>query len=338
MKQTHQRLAGLFLALPMLLLDPSSSYAACTGVPEPASLEEVVQAIRNDSHRELRRAAAREDEPALLALSDGEHKLAYAAGMVAGWADTGRRPELAVVTAAGKGALIAPFAFAGYSGDVHLGELALCRGLKDWAALAEDVAERVNGPLRHAIVVRHRSGARLLVALPGSPLRGESVWDLGALVETGRPDHVARLMHAAADEKVAPPDRGGLIVERNWIFREAGAGEAFLWPRSWTGRFASVTLIHAAVLFPDDSDAFAAARTFEAQPRNWLVPAAEVLAAARASGARLRFASVKPMLNLQGNGGDVAAARLLDPELFRHAYRQARMGKEWRSGLPSLVK
>ena len=118
------------------------------------------------------------------------------------------------------------------------------------------------------------------------------------------------------------------------VFRQIGAGEAFLWPREARTRFASITLVHSAVLFPDESDDFRAAQAQRGPTApHWLMPAADFAAASQAAGARFRFASIRPKLNLEQTGAfDLAYAQAL----YRHAFRHGRMNSAWRASLPTL--
>src|SRR5690242_14074334 len=56
----------------------------------------------------------------ILALSGGGASGAYGAGVIAGWTETGSRPEFDVVTGISTGALAAPFAFLGPRWDDSL--------------------------------------------------------------------------------------------------------------------------------------------------------------------------------------------------------------------------
>lgn len=58
---------------------------------------------------------------AILALSAGSDSGAYSAGLLAGWTETGKRPEFDLVTGVSAGAFIAPFAFLGseYDDELH---------------------------------------------------------------------------------------------------------------------------------------------------------------------------------------------------------------------------
>ena len=68
-------------------------------------------------------AARRGGQFNVLAISGGGSNGAFGAGLLAGWAEKGTRPEFTVVTGASAGALIAPFAFLGSDYDPMLRSL-----------------------------------------------------------------------------------------------------------------------------------------------------------------------------------------------------------------------
>lgn len=324
---------------------PAFGAAPCWDNPEPATVEESGHVLANAEQRKARRVArVRGSRSAVLALSAGEMRIAYAAGLLVGWGETGLRPDFSVVTAAGKSALLAPFAFVGEPGDRPIAMLMNCSAASDWSQLADEAIAMLDADVLGAIAQRHRAGARLLVALPGSPARQETVWDIGALAAegdgTGRA-LIARILKASIDlEALVPPEASahgaGRLVDRNRIFREVGTGEAFLWPETLSVGAGTLHLIHNGVLFPDESDEYQArfGRAAEDKPGVWLVPGLNLFKKGQSAGAQVRFASVRPNLNLD-------AQRTFDPAylkgLYVRAFRQGRMGKDWRTRLPSLA-
>lgn len=344
--------AGVFLsaASPVAAQDapfaaPAFGAAPCWDNAEPATVEESGHVLANAEQRQVRRVAiARGNKPAVLALSAGEMRIAYAAGLLVGWGETGLRPDFTVVTAAGKSALLAPFAFVGDLGDRPIAMLMNCSTASSWPQLADEAVAMLDADILRVIAQRHRGGARLLVALPGSPARQETVWDIGALAAAGDSTGqalIARILKASIDlEAMVPPEASGQgagrLVERNRMFREVGTGEAFLWPDTLAVGAGTVHLIHSGVLFPDESDEFLArfGTAAETKPGVWLVPGLALFRKGQSAHAQVRFASVRPNLNL-------AAQRTFDPAylkgLYLWAFRQGRMGKEWRTRLPSLA-
>lgn len=327
---------------------PATRTVGCWQPPAPDTIEEAAHVLGNEAARATRKRQTRAtSEPAMLALSSGELKIAYGAGLLVGWGETGRRPDFGALTAVGKSAVFAPFAFLGDEGDAKIADLILCRSFNDWRSLAREAAGLIDETMLNAIARRHESGARLLVALPGSAARRESVWDLGALAASKQPraaQSIGEILQAAVDlvSTVEPAHVGTpapIVVTRNFAFRELGAGEAFLWPHGAERAPASFFLIHNGVLFPDESDDYAASRRLRhtpgvRRPEIWLFPGLDFSLEAGRVGATFRFASVRPALN-------ITAAAMFDPaylrSLFMFAYRQGRMNKEWQSSLPSLL-
>src|SRR5438105_4325416 len=113
-------------ALPRLEAVPASltEQATVPGFPDSrlwldGELAPFVQVVTSDFARE-RRALEQQGLPLdpmppinFLAISGGGDKGAFAAGVLAGWTASGRRPRFRVVTGVSAGALIAPFAYLG---------------------------------------------------------------------------------------------------------------------------------------------------------------------------------------------------------------------------------
>ena len=127
---------------------------------------------------------------------------------------------------------------------------------------------------------------------------------------------------------------------RNFTFRTLGAGAQFLFPSEvvqLSGSDAHYYLIHNAGVFADESADYIRARTdkddrhADAQA---IVPAYDIVRHALATSARLQVASIKLGLGLAPQAPfDMAYVKAL----FSYAYRQGRMGKEWKSTFPGLT-
>jgi hypothetical protein len=161
--------------------------------------------------RELGVAAASAEDGAvdLLALSGGGANGAFGAGVLNGWSARGDRPEFEIVTGVSTGALIAPFAFVGESGNAGLaraftdGEsegLLRSRGLGALfrpsvfrpEPLAQLVVSHVDEDLLRAVAEQHRQGRRLYVATTSLDTQTQIVWDMGALAQ--RADKASRIL------------------------------------------------------------------------------------------------------------------------------------------------
>ena len=140
----------------------------------------------------------------VLAISGGGSNGAYGAGLLAGWAEKGTRPEFAVVTGASAGALIAPFAFLGSAYDPVLRSLfsegigeellqidglsaVFGAGVFKTEPLKRLIARYVDEPLLERIAVEYKKGRRLLVVTTNLDAQRTAVWDMGAIASSGAP-------------------------------------------------------------------------------------------------------------------------------------------------------
>jgi hypothetical protein len=260
--------------------------------------------------------------------------------------ETGRRPQFVAVTAVGISALIAPFAFIGPAGDPMIANIFNCP-TNNLVGMAERAASELDDEVIEAIAREQESGRRLLVALPGSAARAEVVWDLGRLAASRHASAAVLLrkillaatdQHTFADPAEAPA-AAGQVVARNFSFRSPGAGEAFLFPRQVaqiSGGDTRYFLIHNASIFPDESADYIRAHANKRDPKTWeLVPAYDIVRHSATTGSRFRFASIKLRLWPAPQAEfDMAYVKAV----FRHAYRQGRMDKEWKSKFPGLPR
>jgi predicted patatin/cPLA2 family phospholipase len=134
-----------------------------------------------------------------LALSGGGANGAFGAGLLAGWTQTGTRPEFGVVSGVSTGALTAPFAFLGSAYDATLRDLytttstsdvAFMRRLfsllradaaADSAGLRDLIVQYVDAPLLAAIAAEHARGRRLYVATTDLDAGEPVIWDMGRI-------------------------------------------------------------------------------------------------------------------------------------------------------------
>lgn len=166
---------------------------------------------------------------AMLAISSGSDKGAFAAGYLNGWSSSGTRPAFALVTGVSTGALIAPFAFIGRTEDDVLRLLytdvdakdifrrSPLRGVlggpsfADTRPLARLIARHVTDELVDNIAEAHRSGRRLLVMTTNLDAQRGVVWDLGEIAASrapGRAELIRDVLLASASiPGVFPPVR-----------------------------------------------------------------------------------------------------------------------------------
>jgi hypothetical protein len=135
----------------------------------------------------------------VLALSSGGLYGAYSSGFLAGWSDSGNRPEFDVVTGVSTGALIAPLAFLGSEFDDRMQELYTGIRAEDvfkiraWvtipfkdsvassAPLRKLIESQVTPDLMKWIATEHRKGRRLYIGTTNLSTRRLAVWDMGAI-------------------------------------------------------------------------------------------------------------------------------------------------------------
>jgi len=141
----------------------------------------------------------------VLVLSGGGMYGAYPAGVLKGWAASGRRPRFDVVTGISTGALIAPFALLGPEYDATLERgytsttaadlyrLRLPPALlwSDSLAKAHPLRQRVRTEITPEILQRiaqaHAEGRRLYVGTTDLDTKRLVVWDLGAIAAGNEP-------------------------------------------------------------------------------------------------------------------------------------------------------
>lgn len=141
----------------------------------------------------------------MLAISGGGIRGNYGAGVLTGWSQSGKRPEFDVVTGVSVGALMAPFVFLGSAYDKQLRESAveavtilsskkarpkLFRTGSAYVGEAfDDLARRhFNDALIHAVAVQYLRGRRLFVGTTNLDGQEFTVWDLGMIAASDRPD------------------------------------------------------------------------------------------------------------------------------------------------------
>lgn len=307
----------------------------CWTPPPPSTLEETFKLLQNPQRGNGWRATLAHGTAGTtaLALSSGSHRAAFAGGVLVGWSETGQRPDFQVVTAVDASAVIAPFAFLGAGGDAAIAALFNC-AFQSWNDVAERAITLLNGAGMQEIARRHRAGGRLLVALSGSPVRPDTMWDLGLIAASSDPkaiDYLRLVLQAAVNplRALEPSQIGipaGVKLKRNWAYARNGVGEAFLPPKA-AGREASrYYLIHNGLEAEQDED-YILARRATASGELQLVPAHDVFEDASALRAQSLIAyatsdAVQPLSSYD-------AAYLKG--LFAKAFRSARMGSAWRA-------
>lgn len=340
----------------VVCLSPNPSLAGCWARPEPRSLLEVSHVSDNRAQYRARQARAEARRPAALLLSNGHQKTAFAAGHLAGWSETGRRPQFDWVTAVGPSAMMAPFAFIGSAGDRSMADLFAC-AKGGWQAMARRAVAMIDGRVVAEIARRHRQGRRLVLAIQGNAARASSAWDIGWIAVHRRasmPSALKAIFTAAIDRSATPdpnvvPPAAARPLPRNHAFRHLGAGLAVLPPEASVKRLRSIYILHNGVLRTDDAADFATRlrRNTIRRPANGRLSLRSVYhmrAAAASAGVTLHLASAK-------RRRWIFPASQFDPPymriLFDKAHLAARLGRLWqlrtspgskRSGLPGTLR
>jgi Patatin-like phospholipase len=163
----------------------------------------------------------------VLAFSAGGANGAFGAGFMTGWTQTGTRPVFHVVTGVSIGALLAPMAFIGPQYDVAIARMLIDLSGKYRIALRPRfiavfglplassmpleklIAEYFDIKVLGEIASAHRAGRRLYVGTSHVYAGRFSVWDIGAIANSGRPEALALfhriLLASTAIPAVLPP-------------------------------------------------------------------------------------------------------------------------------------
>lgn len=154
----------------------------------------------------------------VLALSAGGKYGAYTAGVLCGWTASGGRPQFDVVTGVSAGVIVALYAFLGpeYDGklayfftqteDRDLYKYRPFRDLIRYGSIATPdgleriIDEELSGELVEKLRCAHQAGRRLFIATLNQRTKRLAVWDVGAILCSGRADAVplARKVFLAA--------------------------------------------------------------------------------------------------------------------------------------------
>lgn len=173
----------------------------------------------------------------VLALSGGGAYGAYGAGVLTGWTATGKRPvEFDVVTGISTGALMATFAFLGPDYDDVLRfytrvdnkdvytPRAWMSGLfrdaiNDTTPLRELLESYIDDAILAKVAREYRAGRRLFIGTTNLDAQAFTIWDMGAIAASDKPDKRQRYIDvvlASASFPVAFPPVY-IAVERDGV-------------------------------------------------------------------------------------------------------------------------
>ena len=161
-----------------------------------------------------------------LTLSGGGSRGAYGAGVLSGWTERGDRPQFDVVTGISTGALMATHAFLGSDFDAELalyknltnddvfeerGKIATLRSTAalDTAPLREKLASVITEETLDLVAAEYHEGRRLFIGTTNLDANLFTIWDMGAIADSDRPDRFKRyidvIMASAAFPVAFPP-------------------------------------------------------------------------------------------------------------------------------------
>lgn len=158
----------------------------------------------------------------MLALSGGDAKGAYGAGLLYGWSQSGMRPVFKVVTGISTGAIIAPFAFLGSKYDDKLKEFYTTHSTKDvmrisfpfgnsfvsTRPLERVIARYFDAKLLREIAAEYNKGRRLYVGTTNLDAERLVIWDMGKIASIGNVEALKlfrKIILASASVPIAFP-------------------------------------------------------------------------------------------------------------------------------------
>ena len=183
-------------------------------------VEQLLQDLKrwNGAHADA--ANSNDQSPSsLLAISGGGDAGAFAAGLLAGWAARGTRPEFRLVTGVSAGALIAPFAFLGPEYDdvvrtvvasIRAKDIFRSRnfltglvsdGMADSKPLSRVLEKYVTPAVLSAIAAEYAKGRALYIGTTDLDSGRTVSWNMGAIAASGAPgalDLFRKVLIAAA--------------------------------------------------------------------------------------------------------------------------------------------
>ena len=298
----------------------------CWKEPPLNTLEKLT--VTSRQHQKIVRSGTK----AVLALSSGDTKIAYSAGLLIGWSKTGTRPDFSTVTAYGASNLIAPFIFAGSNHDQKLADILHCssNSLTDMAKLS---ASYLTTDVIQTIALKHNVGNRLLVTVPASPARSESVWDIGQILASKHPkavEYIKDILIASVDGKIAfEPNSiqipAGRKTKRNWNFRNSDIGREFLKPELSISENTALFVIHNDTF--SIADSAKAHASIKPEPASSTKSAKSLYELSKLNKMGYFFIAMPERLSLPSDFSAYDSRYFR--ALFLHAYWQARRSIKW---------
>ena len=220
-------------------------------------LSEWDQSLRRE--RELSGSGAPLPPASFLAISGGGGDGAFGAGLLCGWADTGKMPTFKLVTGVSTGSMIAPFAFLGgpyidklrsiYTtiSDKDISTMRALNGLygivfedalADTKPLYALISRYVDQQMLADIAAAYGKGRLLLIATASLDQQRPVLWNIGAIAASGHPEAlelVRKLILASAAIPGAFPPVMIDVEAHGTRYREMNAdagvvAQTFLYP------------------------------------------------------------------------------------------------------------
>jgi hypothetical protein len=244
-RQSWQRVIALLLVLALsacsVLPRPTAPPAgapveqAWGAIPPAAQTDKafsnsLVDSLRDRFLRERAATASSKIPYRALTLSGGGSRGAYGAGVLSGWTERGDRPQFDVVTGISTGALMATHVFLGsefdkdleiyknISNDDVFGERGILAALRsalrsaaayDTSPLRQTLLTIISEETLDLVAAEYRKGRRLFVGTTNLDANLFTIWDMGLIAESDRPDRLDHfidvVMASAAFPLAFPP-------------------------------------------------------------------------------------------------------------------------------------
>ena len=174
-------------------------------------------------------------EYSVLILSGGGSTGAFGAGLLAGWTESGTRPDFKIVTGVNTGSLQATFAFLGSDYDDELTEIYTLFGTDeiytkrsllggflgdsvwDGEPLKELIVRYITEDVLAAVAAKHATGYRLFIGTSNMDTKEFTIWDMGAIASSKRADKLKRyrnvLLASSSIPVLFPPVYFGVEID-----------------------------------------------------------------------------------------------------------------------------
>jgi hypothetical protein len=179
------------------------------GKPNDRFSDDLVKSVLDESPGAYRRERGGRRSYSSLVVSGGADYGAFGAGFLKGWTESGKRPVFKSVTGVSTGSLIAPFAFLGSDYDDELEEsyttisakdifrpkllsgALFGESLTDTAPLKRTIEKYITDGIIDRVAEEYHKGRRLFVGTTNLDAERFTVWNMGLIAVSKRPDRYA---------------------------------------------------------------------------------------------------------------------------------------------------